>query len=277
MHTNKLRRYLFIAAAGLIVGCSSSSPSGRYTQDHDSAPTRLPTQAELRNAVPVPEPHSPQGNRDYEVLGKQYQVMDSAQGFSEEGNASWYGNKFHGHLTSNGEYYDMYSMTAAHTRLPLPTYVKVTNLTNNRHVIVRVNDRGPFHSERIIDLSFAAAYKLDMLDSGTAPVKVEAINLNTPLASAGEKPQPSPHYHIQLVASSDSERLSQIKDHLPINLKKIATTEENNGLHKLVLGPVPEHESHDLLEHVRTNGYPQAFRVKAMQNSATAPDEAAQN
>jgi rare lipoprotein A len=167
-------------------------------------------------------------------------------------------------------------MTAAHTRLPLPTYVKVTNLTNNRSVIVRVNDRGPFHPERVIDLSFAAAYKLDMLDSGTAPVRVEAINLETPLASAGKQAKAS-SYHIQLVASSDKQRLSQIKDHLPTQFKEIATTEQNNGLYKLVLGPVPEHESHDLLEQVRANGYPKAFRVKALQNSAAAPDGTAQN
>lgn len=273
MRANKL---LFSSLIVILVAGCSSSPSGRYSQHHDSAPTRLPTQAELRNAVPVPEPPSPQGNRDYEVFGKQYQVMESAQGFAEEGYASWYGNKFHGHLTSNGEYYDMYSMTAAHTRLPLPTYVKVTNLTNNRSVIVRVNDRGPFHPERVIDLSFAAAYKLDMLDSGTAPVRVEAINLETPLASAGKQAKAS-SYHIQLVASSDKQRLSQIKDHLPTQLKEIATTEQNNGLYKLVLGPVTEHESHDLLEQVRANGYPKAFRVKALQNSAAAPDGTAQN
>lgn len=265
-----------VLAAASLVACSSA-PSGRYSQRHDSAPTRLPTKAELRNAVPVPEPQSPQGNRDYEVLGKQYDVMKHAKGYVEEGYASWYGNKFHGHLTSNGEYYDMYSMSAAHTRLPLPTYVKVTNLTNSRSVIVRVNDRGPFHPERIIDLSFAAAYKLDMLDSGTAPVRVEAINLNTPLASAGEESKTYPRYHIQLVASSNEKRLSQIKDHLPTELQEIATTEQNDGLYKLVLGPVPEHESHDLLEQVRANGYPKAFRVKAVQNSAAEPDANTQN
>ncbi len=104
----------------LLSSCSSG-PSGRYSQHEDSAPTRLPTESELRSAVPVHEPISPQGNRDYRVLGNNYEVMDSAVGYVEEGYASWYGNKFHGHLTSNGEYYDMYSMSAAHNRLPLPT------------------------------------------------------------------------------------------------------------------------------------------------------------
>jgi len=97
------------------------------------------------------------------VLGQQYQVLDSAAGFTETGIASWYGNKFHGHLTSNGEYYDMYSMTAAHTVLPLPSYAKVTNLENGRSVIVRINDRGPFKHDREIDLllRFRCSYDLE--------------------------------------------------------------------------------------------------------------------
>ena len=165
---------LLTSLTALLLGCTSQ-PSGRYQQAHDSAPTRMPTAAELQSATPIQEPLSRQGNQDYQVNGVFYDVMDTEKGYSERGIASWYGNKFHGHLTSNGEYYDMYSMTAAHTRLPLPTYVQVTNLDNQKHVIVRVNDRGPFHSERLIDLSFAAAYKLDMIDNGTAPVKVEAI------------------------------------------------------------------------------------------------------
>lgn len=261
----------------LLLSSCSSSPTGRYSQHEDSAPTRLPNKSELRNAVPVHEPHSPQGNRDYNVLGQDYSVMESAAGYVEEGYASWYGNKFHGHLTSNGEYYDMYSMSAAHTRLPLPTYVKVTNLRNEKSVIVRVNDRGPFHPERIIDLSFAAAYKLDMLDSGTAPVRVEAINLNTPMQAEETALAHGLSYHIQLAASSDFSRLSQLKHDLPPKLQKIATTEKTHGLHKLMLGPVPEDESYDLLEQIRSSGYPGAFRVKAAQSQANSPDAARQN
>ncbi|MDV6315489.1 septal ring lytic transglycosylase RlpA family protein [Idiomarina sp. HP20-50] len=257
----------------IILSSCSSNPPGRYDQHEDSAPTRLPIQSELRNAVPVHEPLSPQGNRDYTVMGNHYQVMDTAEGYTEEGYASWYGNKFHGHLTSNGEYYDMYSMTAAHKRLPLPTYVEVTNLRNERSVIVRVNDRGPFHSQRIIDLSFAAAYKLGMLDKGTAPVRVKAITLNTPMPKGNSTIQVNQHvYHIQLAASSNRNRLSQLKHDLPTELKKIATTEQTNGLHKLMLGPVPEDESYRLLEQMRTSGYPGAFRVKTMQNELDTPD-----
>jgi len=261
----------------LLSSCSSG-PSGRYSQHEDSAPTRLPTESELRSAVPVHEPISPQGNRDYRVLGNDYEVMDSAVGYVEEGYASWYGNKFHGHLTSNGEYYDMYSMSAAHTRLPLPTYVKVTNLNNDRTVTVRVNDRGPFHPERIIDLSFAAAYKLGMLDSGTAPVRVEAINLKTPMRVEDQSaPGSQSNYHIQLVASSDINRLSQLKRNLPPEFQEIATTEKTDGLHKLMLGPVSEQKSYDLLEQIRSSGYPQAFRVKAAQSQTDTPDAVQQN
>ncbi|MCA1766644.1 MAG: septal ring lytic transglycosylase RlpA family protein [Idiomarina sp.] len=268
--------FTFILSVSFLSACSSS-PTGRYSQHTDSAPTRLPNESELRNAVPVQESISPQGNRDYRVLGNDYEVMESAEDYVEEGYASWYGNKFHGHLTSNGEYYDMYSMSAAHTRLPLPTYVKVTNLRNDHSVIVRVNDRGPFHPQRIIDLSFAAAYKLDMLDSGTAPVRVEAINFNTPMPAGKTADTNQSHYHIQLAASSNINRLSQLKHDLPPKFQEIATTEQTHGLHKLMLGPVPEEESHNLLEQIRSSGYPEAFRVKAAQSLVDTPDAERQN
>ena len=127
--------------------------------------------------MPKVEPHSRGGNKSrYEVWGKSYSVMASSIGFKQRGLASWYGQKFHGHLTSNGETYDMYAMTAAHKSLPLPTYARITNLANNRTVIVRVNDRGPFHGDRVIDLSYAAASKLDYRKTGVAEVLVEAID-----------------------------------------------------------------------------------------------------
>lgn len=133
------------------------------------------------DAVPRPEPVSKYGNGPvYEVLGKRYTVMPSAHGYSERGVASWYGKKFHGNLTSNREVYDMYGMTAAHKTLPLPTFVEVRNLRNNKTIVVRVNDRGPFVHNRIIDLSYAAALKLDMVKDGTSLVEVTAINFVEP-------------------------------------------------------------------------------------------------
>ncbi|RUO77218.1 septal ring lytic transglycosylase RlpA family protein [Idiomarina seosinensis] len=244
-----------ILTALIISGCSQTN--SRYSQRYDSAPTRLPTAAELENATPVQEPYSDQGNRDYQVFGKRYQVLDSAEGFVETGLASWYGNKFHGHLTSNGEYYDMYSMTAAHKHLPLPSYVRVTNLENNKSVIVRVNDRGPFHPRRIIDLSFAAAYKLEMLDNGTAKVQVKAVNFKTPLAST--------EFYIQLFASSNANKVDSVKQDLPKNWQINATTQKNQGLYKLLLGPFPQAQANRKLNTVRAQGFPRAFRVKNLQ------------
>lgn len=156
-----------------ISACSNGY--GRYQQKHDSTPERLPNSSELHDATPRAETHSRGGNKHYQVRGKHYQVLKSAENFSATGIASWYGRKFHGHLTSNGEIYDMYAMSAAHKNLPLPTYLKVVNNDNGLSVIVRVNDRGPFHESRIIDLSYSAAYKLDMLKTGTANVTITAI------------------------------------------------------------------------------------------------------
>ena len=141
------------------------------------------------DAIPEPEvkdePRSRVGNRHYAVLGKRYQVRDSAEGYVEEGMASYYGKKFHGRLTSNQEVYDMYAFSAAHKSLPLPSYVRVTNLANGKSVVVRVNDRGPFHAGRVIDLSFAAATKLGFTKQGTAKVEVRAL---TPADGRGGRP-----------------------------------------------------------------------------------------
>lgn len=174
MATHKIKNGLFSVLILLLISACSSN-TGRYQQKHDSTPTRLPSSGELHDATPRAEAHSRGGNKNYQVRGKHYQVLKSAENFTQTGIASWYGRKFHGHLTSNGEIYDMYAMSAAHKNLPLPTYLKVVNNQNGRSVIVRANDRGPFHQDRIIDLSYSAAYKLDMLKTGTANVTITAI------------------------------------------------------------------------------------------------------
>jgi rare lipoprotein A len=157
--------------------------AGKSSKDDGPGSGRIPDLPD--NAVPRPEPRSKYGNgRDlgngpeYEVLGKRYTVMPNSIGYQERGVASWYGKKFHGNLTSNREVYDMYEMTAAHKTLPLPTYVHVRNLRNDKSIIVRVNDRGPFVNNRIIDLSYAAALKLDMVQDGTSLVEVTAYNFD---------------------------------------------------------------------------------------------------
>ena len=142
----------------------------------DAAPKKQMDVSNIPDAIPKNEPKSRYGNpKSYVVFGKRYYVMENSKGFVEKGIASWYGTKFHGRRTSSGETYDMHGMTAAHKNLPLPTYVKVTNLDNGKHIIVKVNDRGPFHENRIIDLSYTAAIKLDIVKTGTGLVEVSTI------------------------------------------------------------------------------------------------------
>lgn len=146
-----------------------------YPND-DYGPDRPVDVSHIPDAVPQNSPRSKYGNpSSYTVRGKTYHLLKDASGYRATGLASWYGKKFHGRRTSSGEPYDMYAMTAAHKTLPLPTWVRVTNLDNGKSVVVKVNDRGPFHAGRIIDLSYTAASKLDVLGRGTAPVEVVAI------------------------------------------------------------------------------------------------------
>lgn len=163
------------------------SGNGRYSILQDHGPEDDVKLKNIPDLVPKVEPRSRAGNKSpYVVWGKKYWVMESAKGFSQTGMASWYGKKFHGHKTSNGEIYDMYSYSAAHKNLPIPTYLRVTNLDNNRQVIVRVNDRGPFHGDRIIDLSYAAAAKLDYHKKGLARVKIEVVAAPTDAPDNGD-------------------------------------------------------------------------------------------
>jgi rare lipoprotein A len=152
--------------------------SERYAQDADNGPDAPPIDVgKIPEPVPKAEPRSRYGNKaSYEVLGKTYRVMSDSRGYVERGIASWYGNKFHGFMTSSFETYDMYAFSAAHKTLPLPSYARVTNLDNGKSVVVRVNDRGPFHDDRIIDLSYAAAVKIGVWPKGTARVEVRAID-----------------------------------------------------------------------------------------------------
>ncbi len=184
--------FVLILLAAALAGCGSNEVK-------DSAPRsgsmRIPDLPD--DPVPQPLPRSKYGNGPvYEVFGKKYTVMSTSSGYRERGVASWYGTKFHGNLTSSREPYDMYEMTAAHKTLPLPTYVRVRNLSNGRSIIVKVNDRGPFVHNRIIDLSYAAAMKLDMVTSGTSLVEVEAISFDDPPGDRPVRktttPQPQP-------------------------------------------------------------------------------------
>jgi rare lipoprotein A len=166
------------ALAALLGACASPRDGGYYQDDGPPADAPL-NLASVAEPVPRAEPRSRYGNNPYEVFGRTYRPLRDARGYREQGTASWYGKKFHGKRTSSGETYNMYSMTAAHRTLPLPSYVRVRNLANNRSVVVRVNDRGPFHSSRLIDLSYAAAHRIGLLGTGTARVEVVALEPGT--------------------------------------------------------------------------------------------------
>ncbi len=169
---------------------SDAYQMSRYDVDQDYSPEKILHADSIKDAVPKNEVRSRGGNfSPYDVFGKTYEVMtdEAALNYKAQGGASWYGLKFHGHKTSNGEIYDIYGMTAAHKTLPIPSYVRVTNLKNKRSCIVRVNDRGPFHEGRIIDLSYAAATKLGYIANGTAQVVVEAIDAKAWLAEENLK------------------------------------------------------------------------------------------
>ncbi|WP_206211823.1 septal ring lytic transglycosylase RlpA family protein [Wenzhouxiangella sp. XN24] len=208
-----------IAALLLLGGCFAPRDPGFGLGD--GPPARPLDAAGIPDAVPRAEPRSKSGNPPfYEVRGRRYYVMNDAAGYRESGIASWYGTKFHGRRTSSGEPYDMYAMTAAHKTLPLPSYVRVTHRGNGRSVVVRVNDRGPFIGDRVIDLSYAAAVRLGMHNEGTAAVDVEIITPRQALATsdhtqvaggAGSSPEPS---WLQVGAFSSEENAARLQARL---------------------------------------------------------------
>lgn len=168
-HLKPIRNILLIGVLLLLNACSTIKRDGPPSYDVDVS--------KIPDAVPKSEPPSKYGNlASYKVFGKKYHVMQSSKNYEEQGTASWYGTKFHAQRTSSGERYNMLAMTAAHKTLPLPTYVQVTNLKNGKKIIVKVNDRGPFEGNRLIDLSYVAAKKLGMLGHGTTYVDVKAID-----------------------------------------------------------------------------------------------------
>lgn len=241
-------------------GNSTTTPvnrnDGRYSQDQDSYPKDPPNLDLLPELVPRYEPPSRNGNKDYEVLGKHYRVLPSANGFRQTGKASWYGEKFHGHLTSNGEIYDMYALSGAHKELPLPSYVRVTNVDNGKSTIVRVNDRGPFHEGRVIDLSYAAAYKLGVLGKGTANVALEAITVE-PVAGS-----PAQGTAIQVAAVSDENRANNLAATLGQRWGQPTRIIRAGQVLKVQIGPFANHrDAEALLNQLRNSDYPQAFLV----------------
>ncbi len=230
--------------------------AGRYSQAKDSIPQRLPTLLEMTDPTPKAEPLSPGGNRPYSLFGQHYTPLVDAQTHTESGIASWYGNKFHGHLTSNGETYNMFAMTAAHKTLPLPSYVKVTNLDNGKSAIVRVNDRGPFHRDRIIDLSYSAANKIGMLQQGTARVQLQLLQSPAMLAQH----QSAQACFIQVFASTDNNKAQQIKQQLLQQQALPAEIQADSGIFRLRVGPTRDkQQARQWLSRLRNGDFPSAF------------------
>ncbi len=251
MSITRSYRLALLACYALLVACSSVG------EKQDSAPRSAPDVASIPNAVPRDEPRSKYGNpAHYDVLGKRYYTMSDSHGYVERGIASWYGTKFHGKRTSSGEPYDMYAMTAAHKTLPLPSYVEVTNLENGRKVIVRVNDRGPFHENRIIDLSYSAASKLGVLAKGTGMVEVRAISAGqAPTSIVSEVKYPEPDalvgLYLQVGAFSTSSRAEQIKKQLQQAIGDavliVPLTKPEGNLYRVRVGPLANVEYGDTL------------------------------
>lgn len=231
----------------LLLGIAACSTTPKK---HDAAKRSPAELAKIPDAVPKIEPRSKLGNmRTYEVFGKRYYVMDSEDGFEQKGIASWYGPQFHGKKTSSGEVYDMYAMTAAHKTLPLPSYLEVKNLENGRNIIVRVNDRGPFHGNRIVDLSYTAAIKLNMIAKGTALVQIRAINPRThrgagaPAGTRSRTPKQSAplDFYIQVGVFSDfnnAERLQNKLRALKTPIKLEATMLDSGIGFRVKIGPL---------------------------------------
>lgn len=233
-------KFILVFVCWALVGCSSrfvshdeldqgSAPPSRYSIAQDTAPVVALSADQIELLTPRLEPRSRGGNKSpYTVLGKQYRVMETARGYKEQGVASWYGAKFHGHLTSNGEVFDMNVISAAHKSLPLPSWVRVTNLANGQSIDVRVNDRGPFHDGRIIDLSYAAAVKLGFQDKGTTPVLVEAIE---------GKALDTESYLVQVAVFSDKERAFEFRRALAAEQNDDVQVYQSD-FYKVRIGPV---------------------------------------
>lgn len=261
-----------LAIVLLCVFINACADKGRYTHRNDSKPDYISADINFKDVEPKFEVYLAATMRPYTVLGKHYTPLKTGKGYTSTGIASWYGKKFHGHNTANGEIYNMFAMSAAHKTLPLPSIVRVTNLQNGRQAIVRVNDRGPFHQDRVIDLSYAAAMKLGVLDTGTAKVKVDVMHVDqNGLLTVGKQkaaiPAQAPtnnQLYIQVAALSDWTKAQSLARNLRIQYKIDVATPSNDGLIRLQMGPIEENNQvNELLKKLKKDGFEQAFTLLA--------------
>lgn len=242
-----MKPILALAAAALLAAACSTTPppksagtpskgGGYYLDDGPDAnpPANLDAVAD---AVPRAEPLHRFANRTYTVMGNTYTPQAKAGGYRKDGVASWYGRRFHGKKTASGEVYDMYAMTAAHPTLPIPSYARVTALDSGKTVVVRINDRGPFHSKRIIDLSYTAAHKLGYIAKGSTRVRVESID---PESYAARDPAAGDGVYLQLGAFAGAERAARLLDRVSRELElgaAQARVVQDGALHRVQVGP----------------------------------------
>ena len=248
-----------ILICGLIYGLAACSTIGPPIERKPRPAPTIPPPPPPSNidaipdAVPKLEPRSVHGNPPfYDAMGKRYYVMGTSTGYIERGVASWYGPTFDGVNTSSGERYDMYGMTAAHKTLPLPTYARVTNLRNGRTIVVRINDRGPFVGNRLIDLSYTAAAKLDMLREGTAFVEIRALEPGGPpdnLTRTSEAPPPA--LYVQAGAFADPNNANRAVTRLRAaglaNAFIAPPSNDKQPLYKVRVGPISDVSAFDEL------------------------------
>lgn len=241
----------------LLAGCAGKKEA---EEAGDGPSSRKISAADVHDAVPKNEPRARYGNHSpYTVLGKTYTVLPTSKGYHERGIASWYGSKFHGRRTSSGEPYDMHLATAAHKSLPLPTYAEVTNLDNGRKMIVKINDRGPFHEDRIIDLSYAAAIKLGVDQTGTARIDVRAIDVKRSKRSAAKLADGT---FLQVGAFSKRKTADNLAGKMIAAQLKPVSIKKSRGLYKVWIGPyASEREIEASMRRVVELGYERPHKV----------------
>lgn len=292
----------FVCLVFIVSGCTSTT-ANRYKIKQDTAPNFDYGDIVYPEIVPVYEPYNTWTSKPYEILGKNYTPLSSGQGIEQEGTASWYGQKFHGHKTANGEIFDMFGLTAAHKTLPLPSYIKVSNLDNGKTAIVRVNDRGPFHGNRVLDLSYGAAKKLGYHKHGVAKIKFEVIHvaesgemrlgklpdlytyangqllvktkpveiIETPRQIADVTPiEPlsqtsEPGFFVQVMAMSNGEKAKSLALGLSNLLQVPNIVPKIANIYKLQLGPlVNEQKAQKVIKELKKIGFEQAFAIEVL-------------
>jgi rare lipoprotein A len=278
------------ALAVLLTSCLNSGHRGDFNSTNRDGPPQVDIDiSTIADAIPRVDPVTAAGNKNpYTINGITYRLLPGSKGYREVGVASWYGSHFHGNPTSNGEIYSMYGMTAAHKTLPIPVYVKVRNLDNNSSVIVRVNDRGPFHDDRLIDLSYVAAKKLGYAEKGTAKVEVMVIdpdtyeNNKTPLSDVALLPLPASYKllsnperqvkgeypFLQVGAYLSYSAANRTRDQVldltsyPVAIRQAAHPTEKKALFKVLIGPVADQiKLRKLGEQLAKQGYLKPFII----------------